>query len=76
MEAVNRAIEAGGGLQPLAAKLGVRYQALQKWRKSGRVPAERVLSVEAASGVSRHELRPDLYPFESRSLSTTKRKRA
>ncbi|HGM5182253.1 TPA: transcriptional regulator [Pseudomonas aeruginosa] len=27
-----------------------------------RVPAELVLPIEAATGVSRHELRPDLYP--------------
>lgn len=60
--AVRRAIESGGGLQSLASKVGVKYQAVQKWRKKG-IPAERVLSVEAASGVSRHELRPDLYPL-------------
>ncbi len=74
MNPVDRAIEGGGGLQPLSEKLGVRYQALQKWRKSGRVPAERVLPLEKASGVSRHELRPDLYP-PSDSLLTTKRRR-
>jgi DNA-binding transcriptional regulator YdaS (Cro superfamily) len=34
---------------------------------TGRVPAERVLSIEAATGVPRHELRPDLYPLESKS---------
>jgi DNA-binding transcriptional regulator YdaS (Cro superfamily) len=30
--------------------------------KSKRVPAEYVLLVEKATGVSRHKLRPDLYP--------------
>jgi DNA-binding transcriptional regulator YdaS (Cro superfamily) len=74
MSVVERAIEKGGGLQPFAAKCGVRYQAVQKWRRSGRIPAERVLSIEAISGVSRHELRPDLYPIES--LTTTRRRRA
>jgi DNA-binding transcriptional regulator YdaS (Cro superfamily) len=77
MSVVERAIEGGGGLQPFAEKCGVRYQAVQKWRRSGRVPAERVLSVEAISGVPRYELRPDIYPpSDSRSLFTTKRKRA
>jgi DNA-binding transcriptional regulator YdaS (Cro superfamily) len=31
---------------------------------SGRVPAKRVIAVERISGVSRRELRPDLYPAE------------
>lgn len=31
-----------------------------------RIPAERVLALEAATGISRHDLRPDLYPRESR----------
>jgi DNA-binding transcriptional regulator YdaS (Cro superfamily) len=38
----------------------VSYQAIQKFRE--RVPAERVLAIEAATGVPRHELRPDIYP--------------
>jgi DNA-binding transcriptional regulator YdaS (Cro superfamily) len=77
MEAVLRAIEGGGGLRSVADKLGVRYQAVQKWRASGRVPAERVLALEAVSGVSRSELRPDLYPLETSVPSTVaRRKRA
>ncbi len=36
------------------------------WRNRG-VPAERVLEIEAATEgkVTRHELRPDLYPLEA-----------
>jgi len=52
------------GLRPLASRLGVSYQAVQRWFVRGRVPAERVLAIEAATGVSRHELRPDIYPVE------------
>lgn len=69
---VSRAIEGGGGLKSVAGKLGVRYQAVQKWRKSGRVPAERVLALESVSGVSRSALRPDLYPLESRLKTNRK----
>lgn len=58
-------VQAGGGLQPLAATLGVRYQAIQAWLRRGRLPAERVLAVERATGVPRTELRPDLYPREN-----------
>ncbi|WP_247973114.1 transcriptional regulator [Bradyrhizobium sp. 195] len=42
----------------LAAAIGITVQALSQW---GRVPAKRVLSVEALTGVSRYELRPDLH---------------
>jgi DNA-binding transcriptional regulator YdaS (Cro superfamily) len=62
---IERAVEIAGGQQALAGKLGVRYQAVQKWIR-GVVPAERVLAIEGATGVSRHELRPDIYPRESR----------
>ncbi len=49
------------GTANLARQLGIRSQAVSQWR---RVPAERVLAVEQATGgrVTRHELRPDLYP--------------
>ncbi len=57
-----RAIELGGGLKPLAAKLGIAYQAVQRWRRIDRIPPERVLVIEALTGVPRHELRPDIYP--------------
>ena len=66
MTAVKRAIEAAGGQQALAKKVGVKYQAVQKWVRN-RVPAERVLAIEAATGVSRSDLRPDLYPRASRA---------
>tara|TARA_Y100000310_G_scaffold334257_1_gene413677 strand:+ start:1447 stop:1662 length:216 start_codon:yes stop_codon:yes gene_type:complete len=48
----------------LAEGLGILPPALSKW-ENGRVPAERVLEVEQFTGVSRHELRPDIYPIES-----------
>lgn len=63
---VLKAIVAAGSVSELAARCGVRYQAVQRWRNRGLVPAERVLQVEKATGgrVSRYELRPDLYPQE------------
>ncbi len=48
----------------LAKLMRVTPQAITKWNK--RIPAERVLQIERATGVSRHDLRPDLYPRESR----------
>ena len=58
---LQQAIEATGNGKALAGRIGVTPQALSQWR---RVPAHRVLDVERASGVSRQELRPDLYPHE------------
>lgn len=61
--ALTRAIELTGSVTALAVCIGVTRPAVAQWR---RVPATRVLAVEKATGgqVSRHELRPDLYPVE------------
>lgn len=58
-DALRRAITAVGGLAKLAEPLGISIQAVSQWDE---VPPLRVLAVEQASGVPRHELRPDLYP--------------
>lgn len=62
-DALLQAIEKAGSQAKLAELLAVGQTAISNWlnRESG-VPAKRVLSIEAATGVSRHELRPDLYP--------------
>lgn len=60
--ALIRAVEAVGGYAALARKLGKTRGGLWQWK---RVPAERVLAVEAATGVPRHQLRPDLYPVDN-----------
>lgn len=51
--------KAGKNLTALAKALGVTRAALHQWR---RVPAERVLELERVTGVSRHDIRPDIYP--------------
>ncbi|WP_446739759.1 YdaS family helix-turn-helix protein [Pseudomonas sp. YL2] len=63
--AAERAAKAAGGQSALARVLGCTPQNVQRWCATGRVPAERVIPVEQATGVSRHDLRPDLYPDES-----------
>ncbi len=52
------AIQAAGGVNELARRIGISQPSVSSW---DRVPAERVLAVEAATGVSRSVLRPDLY---------------
>ena len=64
--ALDRAINLSGGTgYALAKRLGLPRQTVYGWLKAGRVlSAESVLAVERVTGVSRSELRPDLYPKE------------
>src|SRR4051795_11983161 len=55
---LSEAIEAAGGVSELARRIGISQPSVSNWDK---VPAERVLAVEAATGVQRMRLRPDLY---------------
>ncbi len=63
--AIERAVDAAGGQSALARALGVTPQAVQRWCATGVVPPIRVIDVERLTGISRHALRPDLYPSES-----------
>lgn len=58
---VAAAINAAGGVAKLAAMLSLSSQAISQWT---RVPAERVIEIERATGgkITRHEMREDLYP--------------
>src|SRR6478752_2931810 len=55
---LNEAVQAVGGVSELARRIGISQPSVSNWDK---VPAERVLAVEAATGVTRMRLRPDLY---------------
>lgn len=56
---IQAAINSVETLTALAKRLGVSYQAVQKWVANG-VPADRCAAVESATGVRCEELRPDL----------------
>lgn len=65
--ALQRAIKTAGGQSALARQVGKRQSNVWRWLKSGRVAAEFALAVERVTGVSRHELRPDVFgPAPSR----------
>lgn len=52
----------GAGQAGIARLLGVTPQAVNQWVSGNRpVPPRHVLAIEAATGVSRHELRPDVF---------------
>ncbi len=55
---LEEAIRAAGGVGALAQKIGISQPSVSNW---SRVPAERVVSVEAVTGGARAVLRPDLY---------------
>lgn len=65
-EALKDAIAALGGTQAELARIcKVSPTAVWKWVQSSKqLPAEFVLDVEAATGISRHRLRPDIYPAD------------
>ena len=48
-----------------ASAVGTSQQNVSNWlRDEKSLPAEFVLAAERATGISRHDLRPDLYPRE------------
>jgi len=55
---LEEAIRAAGGVTELARRVGISQPSVSNWT---RVPAERVLTVEAVTGVARAILRPDLF---------------
>lgn len=58
IDIVTRAAEKAGGVVALSRELGIKHTALYSWT---RVPAERVLEIERITGISRHEIRPDIF---------------
>ncbi|MGC2203289.1 MAG: Cro/CI family transcriptional regulator [Stellaceae bacterium] len=55
---LEEAIRAVGGVTELARRIGISQPSVSNW---SRVPADRIVAVEAATGVTRAVLRPDLY---------------
>jgi DNA-binding transcriptional regulator YdaS (Cro superfamily) len=62
--ALDRAIQKAGSQEALAELIGVKQQHVSYWLNKGRqrVPAEHCAAIEAATGVAKHELRPDVFP--------------
>lgn len=58
IDAVQRACAAAGGGATLARRLGISRAAISQWR---RIPADRLVLIEAITGIDRAELRPDLF---------------
>jgi len=70
-EALKRACERAGGQKRLAELIGTRQSLVWYWlngAKKGITP-EFVLAIERETGVSRSELRPDLWPADCEARS-------
>ena len=72
-EGLQQAIRAAGGVTELARRIGISQPSISNW---SRIPAERVLAVEAATGITRAVLRPDLYAEDSSGLDEIETARA
>lgn len=60
---VAEVVKAAGGAAALARYFGIKTQAICQW---SRIPAERVIPIERLldGKITRHQMRPDLYPPE------------
>lgn len=59
---LQRAVAVAGGQVALAKILGLKQGHIWWWlNRSKRIPANQVLAIEAATGISRHDLRPDVF---------------
>jgi TorA maturation chaperone TorD len=67
---LEQAIRAAGGVASLARAIGIAQPSVSAW---SRIPAERVLAVEALTRVHRFILRPDLYGATEDQVSTKAR---
>jgi DNA-binding transcriptional regulator YdaS (Cro superfamily) len=63
---LQRAATAVGGVPKLAEALGISRPAIYQWDE---IPADRVIAIERITGISRHDLRPDLHPRDNFSRS-------
>lgn len=64
LEAFRAAIDAYGSQSIMAKSIGIDQTTVSKRLASSKeVAAEWVLTIEKDTGVSRHDLRPDIYPL-------------
>lgn len=50
-----------GAQHKMSLEFGISRAAVNRWHKTGKVPANRCIAVEKYTGISRHELRPDVF---------------
>lgn len=70
MNGLEKAINVVGGKRRLAIALGIKPPSLSRWihKYQGRVPSNRVIDIYLLTGITPHELRPDLHPTPSSGI--------
>lgn len=61
MTPLDRAVAVAGSQRALALALGIKSPSISGWYARKRIPVERCSAIEVATGVPRHELRPDVF---------------
>jgi DNA-binding transcriptional regulator YdaS (Cro superfamily) len=70
-ESLQAAVSEAGSQSALARICGVSQAAVWRWLQSEKpLPAQHVLAVEDATKISKHLLRPDIYPVDLPSPSS------
>lgn len=59
--ALERAITEAGGISALARAINVTRQTVHNWINRGQVSIEYALPIQEKTGVSSHDLRPDIF---------------
>ncbi|MCI4653101.1 transcriptional regulator [Sphingomonas aquatilis] len=66
LASIEEAVRQAGSQSALARRIGTSQATVWKWLNTGLpITPKLVLAIEAETGVSRHDLRPDLYPLEA-----------
>jgi len=73
-EALTTAMERAGSQSALARICGCSQTAVWKMFQANRLSVGYVLAVEEATGISRHDLRPDIYPRPKLNRRATDRR--
>jgi len=76
-EALEQAIKMIGNKNRVAQLCGISPVQIAKWLKAGKTPPHRCIELERATngGITRYELRPDIYPPEDYDLRKIRRER-
>ncbi|EOC9629687.1 transcriptional regulator [Enterobacter ludwigii] len=69
MTPIEKAIISAGSAVALAKILGLKHSmTISQWKKRGRVPDIWLIPIFNATGVTPHELRPDIHPTPTSGL--------
>lgn len=72
MTGLDKAIKVFGNQRKLALALGIKPPSVNRWviKYAGRVPPEHLGRIYELTGVTPHEIRPDIHPNPTSGLPT------